>query len=124
MTIAFAHAPSGISSGASVSAFSDRPLWQQTSVQQFLADVNWDGLAAPVRSPKPKAVDRPSDSSRVDPNAPLPMTLSVSQFMTSVNWDGTTLVAVPMKGLSAVIDAEDEGDKASMFTLNDFSDLF
>ena len=124
MTIAFARASSGMSGGASVSAFADRPLWQQTPVQQFLADVNWDGLAAPVRSPKPKAVDRPSDSSRVDPNAPLPMTLSVSQFMTSVNWDGATLVAVPMEGLSAVIDAEDEGDKASMFTLNDFSDLF
>ena len=120
MTIAFARA----SNGASVSAFADRPLWQQTSVQQFLVEVNWDGLAAPVRSPQPKATDRPSDSSRVDPNAPLPMTLSVSQFMTSVNWDGATLVAVPMEGLSAVIDAEDEGDKAAMFTLNDFSDLF
>lgn len=119
MTIAFARA----SNGASVSAFADRPLWQQTSVQQFLVEVNWDGLAAPVRSPQPKATDRPSDSSRVDPNAPLPMTLSVSQFMTSVNWDGATLVAVPIAGLPA-IDAEDEGDKASMFTLNDFSDLF
>ena len=123
MTIAFARASGGMSGGASVSAFADRPLWQRTSVQQFLFEVNWDGLAAPVRSPKPKAVDRPSDSSRVDPNAPLPMTLSVSQFMTSVNWDGATLVAVPIAGLPA-IDAEDEGDKASMFTLNDFSDLF
>ena len=118
MTIAFAHT----SEGASVSAFADRPLWQQTSVQQFLADVNWDGLAAPVRSSKPKATDRPSDSSRVDPNAPLPMTLSVSQFMTSVNWDGAILVAVPMDGLFA--EAEDAGDNAPMFTLNDFSDLF
>ena len=118
MTIAFARA----SDGASVSAFADRPLWQQTSVQQFLFEVNWDGLAAPVRSSKPKVVDRPSDSSRVDPNAPLPMTLSVSQFMTSVNWDGATLVAVPMEGWST--EAEDEGDKAPMFTLNDFSDLF
>lgn len=120
MTIAFVHAASN---GASVSAFADRPLWQQTSVQQFLFEVNWDGLATvPVRSPKPKAASSPSDSSRVDPNAPLPMTLSVSQFMTSVNWDGATLVAVPMDGLSA--ETEDEDDKASMFTLNDFSDLF
>ena len=121
MTIAFARASGG---GASVSAFADRPLWQQTSVQQFLSDVNWDGLAAPVRSSKPKSIDRPADSSRVDPNAPLPMTLSVSQFMTSVNWDGATLVAVPMAGLPAVMEAEGESDKAPMFTLNDFSDLF
>ena len=118
MTIAFARA----GGSASVSAFADRPLWQQTSVQQFLGDVNWEGVAAPVRSSKPKAIDRPSDSSRVDPNAPLPMTLSVSQFMTSVNWDGATLVAVPMDGLSAIDTVEE--DKAPMFTLNDFSDLF
>ena len=42
--------------------------------------------------------------------------------MTSVNWDGATLVAVPMDGLSAIDVVED--DKAPMFTLNDFSDLF
>ena len=120
MTIAFERA----SDSASVSTFTDRPLWQQTSVQQFLSDVNWDGLVVPVRSSKSKAVDRPSDSSRVDPNAPLPMTLSVSQFMTSVNWEGATLVAVPMDGLPAVMEAEAESDKAPMFTLNDFSDLF
>jgi hypothetical protein len=105
--------------------FVDRPLWQQTSVQQFLSDVNWEGLA---QKPAPnRDLLAPPDSSRVDPNAPLPMTLSVSQFLTSVNWDGATLVAVPMAGLAAMdVDTAIDGafDKASDFTLNDFSDLF
>jgi hypothetical protein len=96
-----------------------RPLWQQTSVQQFLSEVNWDGQVQQL-GPKRDLVT-PPDSSRVDPNAPLPMNLSVSQFLTSVNWDGATLVAVPMD-LPAVMDSG--ADKNSVFTLNDFSDLF
>jgi hypothetical protein len=102
--------------------FADRPLWQQTAVQQFLSDVNWEGLAQKPASKREQLA--PPDSSRVDPNAPLPMTLSVSQFLTSVNWDGATLVAVPMNGLAAVMDLDAGVDKASEFTLNDFSDLF
>ena len=105
-----------------ITTFAQRPLWQQTSVQQFLGEVNWDGLAPSARSTKREDA-RPLDSSRVDPNAPLPMTLSVSQFMTSVNWDGATLVAVPID-LPAVMEVGDGGDKAAVFTLNDFSDLF
>jgi hypothetical protein len=102
--------------------FADRPLWQQTSVQQFLSDVNWEGLAQKPKSKRDLAA--PPDSSRVDPNAPLPMTLSVSQFLTSVNWDGATLVAVPMNGMPAMMEMNAGIDKASEFTSNDFSDLF
>jgi hypothetical protein len=105
-----------------MTAFAERALWQQTSVQQFLTDVNWEGLELPIRSAQRSNEQPPADSSRVDPNAPLPMTLSVSQFLTSVNWDGATLVAVPMDLLPAEMSAG--GDQAEVFTLNDFSDLF
>ncbi len=105
-----------------MTAFAERALWQQTSVQQFLTDVNWEDLAQPTRSAQRSDEQRPADSSRVDPNAPLPMTLSVSQFLTSVNWDGATLVAVPMEIFPAEMTAG--VDQSDVFTLNDFSDLF
>ncbi len=107
-----------------MTSFADRPLWHQTAVNQFLSDVNWDGLSPEKRASNRDSVARPEDSSRVDPNAPLPMTLSVSQFLTSVNWDGAILMAVPMTTMPAVMDANGGVDKASVFTLNDFSDLF
>jgi hypothetical protein len=107
-----------------ITSFADRPLWHQTAVNQFLSDVNWDGLSPEKRSSDRDSMVRPEDSSRVDPNAPLPMTLSVSQFLTSVNWDGAILMAVPMMTKSAVMEVNDGVDKTSGFTLNDFSDLF
>lgn len=101
-----------------------QPLWMQTTVQQFLSEVNWEGtIAISTRSPKSKTAT-PPDSSRVDPHAPLPMSLSVSQFLTSVNWDGAALVAVPLEPLSvdALVDLNSE--ESGSLTLNDFSDLF
>ena len=99
-------------------------LWMQTAVQQFFAEVNWDGTIAADTSVDLKPTSTPPDSSRVDPNAPLPLSLSVSQFLTAVNWDGVALVAVPLESLLSSTASASSAEEESLFTLNDFSDLF
>ena len=106
---------------------SDRPFWVQTSVQQFLGSVNWDGIA---QKPNSRSTDHSTDQStrtidfdspdfqRLDPNAPLSLSLTIGQFMTAVNWDGAAMMEVPSQ--PAVISKSREAE----FTLNDFSDFF
>jgi len=103
----------------SMTLLSDRPLWVQTSVQQFLGSVNWDGIAQKPNSQSTKTInfDGP-DLQRPDPNAPLSLSLTIGQFMTAVNWDGVAMIAVPSQ--PAVISKSRE----EALTLNDFSDFF
>ncbi len=106
-----------------VTLLSDRPFWVQTSVQQFLGSVNWDGIA---QKPNSRSTDQStrtidfdsSDFQRPDPNAPLSLSLTISQFMTAVNWDGAAMMEVPSQ--PAVISKSRE----AALTLNDFSDFF
>ena len=106
-----------------VTLLSDRPFWVQTSVQQFLGSVNWDGIAQKPNSrstdPSTRTIDFDiPDFQRLDPNAPLSLSLTISQFMTAVNWDGAVMMEVPSQ--PAVISKPRE----SALTLNDFSDFF
>ncbi len=102
-----------------VTLHSDRPLWVQTSVQQFLGSVNWDGIAQKpnFQSTNPTNFDS-SDFQRPDPNAPLSLSLTIGQFMTAVNWDGVAMIEVPSQ--PAVVSKPRE----TALTLNDFSDFF
>lgn len=102
----------------------DRPLWEQISVQQFLGSVNWDGLAQKPNAHISTALhfDVNPDFQRPDPNAPLSLTLTVEQFMTAVNWDGVAMMEVPNLQFPPAPDAAKS--RESSFTLNDFSDLF
>jgi len=102
-----------------VTLLSDRPFWVQTSVQQFLGSVNWDGIAQKPNSQSTKTIDFDiPDFQRPDPNSPLSLSLTIGQFMTAVNWDGVALMEVPSQ--PAVI----LKDRESTLTLNDFSDFF
>lgn len=98
---------------------SDRPLWVQTSVQQFLGSVNWDGIAQKPNSQSIKTINFDSpDLQRPDPNAPLSLSLTIGQFMTAVNWDGVAMIEVPTQPAVSAKSRESE------LTLNDFSDFF
>lgn len=98
---------------------SDRPLWVQTSVQQFLGSVNWDGIAQKPNSQSTRTINFDSpEFQRPDPNAPLSLSLMIGQFMTAVNWDGVAMMEVPSQ--PAVSSKAQEPE----FTLNDFSDFF
>jgi hypothetical protein len=102
-----------------VTLLSDRPFWVQTSVQQFLGSVNWDGIAQKPNSQSTKTIDFDiPELQRPDPNAPLSLSLTIGQFMTAVNWDGVAMIEVPSQ--PAVSSKSDE----STLTLNDFSDFF
>lgn len=106
-----------------VTLLSDRPFWVQTSVQQFLGSVNWDGIAQKPNSrstdPSTRTIDFDiPDFQRLDPNAPLSLSLTIGQFMTAVNWDGVAMIEVPSQ--PAVVSQSRE----STLTLNDFSDFF
>ncbi len=103
----------------SMTLLSDRPFWVQTSVQQFLGSVNWDGIAQKPNSQSTRTIDFDTpDFQRPDPNAPLSLSLTIGQFMTAVNWDGVAMIAVPSQ--PAVISKSRE----EALTLNDFSDFF
>ncbi len=102
-----------------VTLLSDRPFWVQTSVQQFLGSVNWDGIAQKPSSQSAGPIDfDSSDFQRPDPNAPLSLSLTIGQFMTAVNWDGVAMIEVPSQ--PAVVSKPRE----ATLTLNDFSDFF
>ena len=102
-----------------VTLLSDRPFWVQTSVQQFLGSVNWDGIAQKPNSRSTKTIDFDiPDFQRPDPNAPLSLSLTIGQFMTAVNWDGVAMIEVPSQ---PVVSSK---SRESTLTLNDFADFF
>ncbi len=103
----------------SMTLLSDRPFWVQTSVQQFLGSVNWDGIAQKPNSESTKTIDFDIPGfQRPDPNAPLSLSLTIGQFMTAVNWDGVAMIEVPSQP------AVTSKSRESTLTLNDFSDFF
>ena len=107
----------------SMTLLSDRPLWVQTSVQQFLGSVNWDGIAQKPNSQSTGQSTRTidfdiPDFQRPDPNAPMSLSLTIGQFMTAVNWDGVAMIEVPSQP------AVTSKSRESTLTLNDFSDFF
>ncbi|MBD2327455.1 hypothetical protein [Alkalinema sp. FACHB-956] len=101
--------------------------WLLTSVHQFLSQVNWEGIEA---QPETLTSAGLSQSTTVDPNAPLPLTLTVSQFMTAVNWEGAVMVDVNARPTDLATlddllgDVGESNNQAPGFTLTDFSDLF
>ena len=59
--------------------------WQQTSVQTFFTNFNWDDHSPEVQELKL--------ASAQNSTAPLSLELSVCQFFATVNWDGNSIAA-------------------------------
>jgi hypothetical protein len=94
------------------SPFHSAPNWMRQNVQQFFCNFNWDDT-----SPRIQAWIQTTTTDE----QPLSLTLKVKQFFEMVNWDGG---AIGVIGQFQVSQPETVSPPSSLFTLDDFSELF
>jgi hypothetical protein len=82
--------------------------WLKQSVQQFFNAVNWENHSLEIQTLRLAAQSE---------SQPCSLLLTVNQFFSTINWEGDA--ATPPKPTPSPATSAD-----SIFTLDDFSDLF
>ncbi len=87
--------------------------WLQLTTQQFFSRFNWDD--------NPPEVQQLRQATATGSTDPLSMTLTVSQFFGAINWDGAAIAQIPSTSPPS---PDTHLSSNSLFTLDEFSDLF